>query len=89
MSWSTLFIKKIWFYNCKKKNHVGSHKIIINLNKTKSHKTVNSYHNETIKFTKIKNVNVFAIAEDNTVEAFHIKNRKILGIVWHQRDIKK
>ena len=81
--------KKFGFIIARKKNHVGSHKIIINLNKTKSHKTVNSYHNETIKFTKIKNVNVFAIAEDNTVEAFHIKNRKILGIVWHPERYKK
>ena len=81
--------KKFNFIIERKANHVGNHKIIINLNKTKSYKTVNSYHNETIKFTKIKNVNIFATAEDNTVEAFHIKNKKILGIMWHPERYKK
>ena len=26
-------------------------------------------------------INVFGLAEDNTVEAFHIKDKKILGIM--------
>ena len=28
-------------------------------------------------------INIFGIADDNTVEAFHAKNKKILGIMWH------
>ena len=34
-------------------------------------------------------INVFGLAEDNTVEAFHIKDKKILGIMWHPERYKK
>ena len=67
----------------KKINHIGSHKVIFNIYKNSFNKVVNSYHNEIIKFKKIDKINIFGIAEDNTVEAFHIKNKKILGIMWH------
>ena len=40
-------------------------------------------HQETIKYKKKSNINIFGIAEDNTVEAFHFKNKKILGLMWH------
>lgn len=67
----------------KKKNHVGNHNVLFDINGLKFKKIVNSYHNDVIKINKTKDVNVFGIAQDNTVEAFHIKNKKILGIMWH------
>ncbi len=81
--------KKFGFIIERKKNHIGNHKIILNINKINFSKTVNSYHNETIKFNKKNNVNIFAVAQDNSVEAFHIRNKKILGIVWHPERYKK
>jgi N5-(cytidine 5'-diphosphoramidyl)-L-glutamine hydrolase len=73
----------------KKKNHIGSHKVIFKIYKNSFKKVVNSYHNEIIKFKKIDKINIFGIAEDNTVEAFHIKNMKILGIMWHPERYSK
>ena len=32
---------------------------------------------------KDKKINIFGIANDNTIEAYHIKDKKILGIMWH------
>ena len=52
-------------------------------------KTVNSYHNDTIKIKKSKLVNIFGVALDNTVEAFHVSKKKILGIMWHPERYSK
>ena len=62
---------------------VGNHEVFFNINKKKFTKYVNSFHNDSIKNDKISNINIFGVAIDNTVEAFHIKDKKILGIMWH------
>ena len=54
----------------KKKHHVGNHKVLFNINGLKFSKIVNSYHNDVIKFNKTKDVNIFGIAQDDTVEVF-------------------
>ena len=81
--------KKFGFILKEKENHISSHKVIFNINKISFKKTVNSYHNETIEFKKKVIVNVFGIAEDSTVEAFHIQNKNILGIIWHPERYNK
>ena len=70
-------------------SHVGFHKVIFNINKYKFTKTVNSYHNEAIKLKKVKNTNIFGVCADDTIEAFHIKKKKILLIIWHTEIYKK
>ena len=75
--------KKLGFILRKKNNHVGFHKVIFKIENNIFKKIVNSYHQETIKYKKKSNINIFGIAEDNTVEAFHFKNKKILGLMWH------
>tara|TARA_B100001057_G_C22592445_1_gene849536 strand:- start:139 stop:744 length:606 start_codon:yes stop_codon:yes gene_type:complete len=81
--------KKNGFIIKKKENHVGYHKVNFNINNKRFTKVVNSYHNETIKNKKKKLINIFCIADDNTVEAFHLKNKKILGIMWHPERYNK
>lgn len=81
--------KKFGFKLQKKKhNHIGNHSVTFNINGIKFKKTVNSFHNDTIRFVKKKKIDVFGIAEDNTIEAFHIKNKKILCIMWHPERYK-
>ncbi|MDC0402613.1 gamma-glutamyl-gamma-aminobutyrate hydrolase family protein [Candidatus Pelagibacter sp.] len=81
--------KKLGFKIEKKQNHIGFHKVNFKINKSTFKRIVNSYHNEIIKIKTVKSVNIFGIAEDNTIEAFHSKNKKILGIMWHpERYIK-
>ena len=75
--------KKFGFILKKKKKNIGYQKIIFGINQINFKKIVNSYHNETIKFKRKRIVNIFGIAEDNTIEAFHVRNKKILGIMWH------
>lgn len=81
--------KKFKFKIEKKKNHIGNHEVCIRINNSKFKKIVNSYHKETIKIKKSKIVNIFALAQDKTIEAFHIKNKKILGIMWHPERYKR
>ena len=45
--------------------------------------------NLIIKLKKTKTINIFGTGEDNTVEAFHIKTKRILGIMWHPERYKK
>ena len=54
LPWSSFFSKKKWFQNKKKNNHVGNHKVIFNINKTRFIRTVNSFHHEAIEFKKKK-----------------------------------
>jgi len=71
-------------YKLKRRpNHTKNHKVIFFINKKRYIKTVNSYHNETIEYKKRDKINAFGKANDNTVEAYHIKSKKILGIMWH------
>ena len=81
--------KKKNFKIKKKNNHVGNHKVLFRINEINFKKIVNSYHKEIIEFKNNKNVNMFAFAEDKSIEAFHIKNKKILGIVWHPERYNK
>ena len=81
--------KKNGFKIKKKNNHIGYHKVIFNINKIKFNKVVNSFHNEAIEYKKKSNVNIFGLAEDNTIESFHIKNQKILGVMWHPERYSK
>lgn len=71
-----------------KKKHVGSHKIkLIEKDSIKKVK-VNSFHNYVI--TKLGfELTPIAIANDQTIEAFLHKTKKILGIMWHPERYKK
>lgn len=71
------------------KNHTRPHKVFFNIDNNKFKKNVNSFHNEIIKLKKNKIINIFGTAEDNTVEAFHIKKKNILGIMWHPERYNK
>ena len=81
--------KKNGFKIKKKNNHIGYHKVIFKINKIRFKKTVNSYHNETIEFKIKSNTNIFGLAEDKSIESFHIKEKKILGIMWHPERYNK
>ena len=48
-----------------------------------------SFFNETIEYKKINNVNTFGLSQDGTIESFHIKRKKILGIMWHPERYSK
>ena len=67
----------------KKSNHVKLHKVNFTIQNNTFKQTVNSFHNETIQYKKSNMINIFGLAEDNTIEAYHIENKKILGIMWH------
>jgi len=84
--------KKFGFKLQKKNNHIGNHSVTFNINGFKFKKTVNSFHNDAIRYVKKKKIDIFAVAQDNTIEAFHIKHKKILCIMWHPeryKEIKK
>ena len=70
----------------KEKKHVGSHNInLIGLGKKV---IVNSFHNKVI--TKLgKNLLPKGFAQDNTIEYFEHKQKKIIGIMWHPERYKK
>tara|TARA_B100001057_G_scaffold501091_1_gene620440 strand:- start:17227 stop:17832 length:606 start_codon:yes stop_codon:yes gene_type:complete len=77
------------FKIAKKSGHVGNHKVVFKIDEISFKKIVNSYHMEIIKFKNNENINVFGLAEDKSIEAFHIKKKKILGIVWHPERYNK
>ena len=79
---------KFGFKLQKKNNHIGNHLVTFNINGSKFKKIVNSFHNVVIKFVDKKKIDIFGIAEDNTIEAFHIKHKKILCIMWHPERYK-
>lgn len=81
--------KKNGFKIKKKNNHIGYHKVYFKINGINFEEIVNSYHSEIISFKKTKKVNIFGLAKDQTVESFHIKNKKILGIMWHPERYQK
>lgn len=80
--------KKFGFKLKKKNNHIGNHLVKFNINGFEFKKTVNSFHNDAIKFVKKKKIDIFGVAQDNTIEAFHIKHKKILCIMWHPERYK-
>ena len=70
----------------KEKKHVGSHNI--NLIGFGKKVIVNSFHNKVI--TKLgKNLLPKGFAQDNTIEYFEQKKKKIIGIMWHPERYKK
>ncbi len=76
--------KKFGFKIQKKLGHVGNHEVFFyNKNLKINKRIVNSFHNDVIKMKKSNFVNIFGIAKDDTIEAFHIKKKKVLGIMWH------
>jgi len=51
---------------------------------------VNSYHNYGIRDKNLgKKLKILFKADDQSIEAFHTKNKKILGIMWHPERQKK
>ncbi len=81
--------RKIGYKFRKNKHHVKNHYIYIIDNKSIVRKQfVNSFHNITI--TKNSNsAKVFAIAEDDSLEAFFHKKLTIGGVIWHPERFKK
>lgn len=80
--------RKFKFKLENKKNHVGEHEVCFYIKDKEIKINVNSYHQETIKMKKNRKANIFGLAKDNTIEAFHIKDKKILGIMWHPERYK-
>jgi putative glutamine amidotransferase len=62
-----------------KKRHIGQHSIVFADNKKI---IVNSYHNQTIKNLG-NQLECLAKANDESIECFSHKNKKIIGIMWH------
>ena len=60
------------------KNHIGEHEIIWQDGKILK---VNSYHNYSINAPI--NADILAMANDESIEAFINKDKKILGAMWH------
>jgi gamma-glutamyl-gamma-aminobutyrate hydrolase PuuD len=83
------FLAKELGFKIKKKKHVGNHKVNFNINKFRFNKVVNSYHNDVIELKKNKDVNIFGIAQDKTIEAFHVKSKNLLAIMWHPERYSK
>lgn len=77
------FLAKKFNFNLKRINFIGNHKVFFNINNVKFEKVVNSYHNESIQIKKTKIVEILGLCKNNMVEAFHVKDKKILGIMWH------
>lgn len=75
--------KKNYFKFASSKNHVGLHDLKLNFEKETLKIKVNSYHKTVIRRSTDKKVNSFGYSFDGFVEAFHIKKKSILGIMWH------
>ena len=82
--------------NCKIKKidgHIGNHlvktcnqdSLLVNYRKKF---LVNSYHNMGI-IDQSKKIIALATAEDNSIELFKAKNKKILGMMWHPERFSK
>ncbi len=73
----------------KTKNHVGNHFVKIIDNQAKKYKQlVNSYHNIIIT-KKSKNIDILALCDDSSIEAFRHKKLNVGGIIWHPERFKK
>lgn len=74
-----------------KKEHLVKHKVKIDYMNINKKLIVNSYHNYIISKLGEDLIQI-AIAQDNSIESFKHKNKKILGIMWHperNRNISK
>ena len=60
----------------------------LNNKSEKRKQLVNSYHNIIIT-KKSKKVDIFAVASDNSIEAFCHNKLKIGGVIWHPERFKK
>ena len=77
-------------FNCKleMKKHINNHYIKLNYFKKQKKILVNSFHNYVI--TKLgKDLVNLAQANDDTIECFKHKRRKILGLMWHPERNRK
>tara|TARA_Y100000591_G_C21641420_1_gene598056 strand:+ start:84 stop:701 length:618 start_codon:yes stop_codon:yes gene_type:complete len=78
-------------FKFKKKNFKGKHSVFLNENINSFYKKinkVNSFHNFMI--TRINNQFEFIYkTNDNSIELFKSKTKKILGIMWHPERNKK
>lgn len=78
-------------FKFKKKNFKGNHSVFLNENINFFHKKinkVNSFHNFMI--TRINNEFEFIYkTNDNSIELFKSKTKKILGMMWHPERNKK
>lgn len=78
-------------FKFKKKNFKGNHSVFLNENINSFYKKiykVNSFHNFMI--TKINNQFKFIYkTNDNSIELFKSKTKKILGMMWHPERNKK
>jgi len=73
----------------KSKNHVGNHKVNFYFKNKYFNFKCNSYHNLVMKKKIDDSINCFGLAHDKTIEAYHIKSKKILGIIWHPERYSK
>ena len=78
-------------FKFKKKNFIGNHSVFLNENINSFYKKinkVNSFHNFMI--TKINNRFEFIYkTNNNSIELFRSKTKKILGMMWHPERNKK
>ena len=80
------FLAKLFGAKLKKSTkHVNTlHKVFINKKSIK----VNSFHDYII-YRYNKNFIPIGICDDNSLEYFRIKNKKIFGIIWHPERFNK
>jgi len=73
----------------KDKKHINFLHSIVTLDKklTKNLKKVKCFHEYKI-ISCSKKINVIAKAQDNSIEAFLMKKKKIAGIIWHPERTK-
>ena len=66
------------------KGHVNKFHKLVSKDETFNNKEVNSYHNQGITMNTLSTELVcLATSEDNFVEAYESKEKKILGFQWH------
>jgi len=68
----------------KVRNHVRTKNKISGIITENKDVYVNSYHDYGIKTKDLgKNLKIMAIANDNSIECFVHKTKKVMGIMWH------
>ena len=69
-------------------NHVGNKHFVYD-EQNKNKRLVNSYHNYAIKYKKSNYLKPLFFDNRNNVESFEIKNKNIIGMMWHPEREKK
>ncbi len=70
------------------KNHVGNHFVKFKFSNKVFKLKTNSFHNNVIIPQNNLMINSFGHSLDGNLEAFHIKKRKILALMWHPERYK-